>query len=68
MASWLCVYSGFVNYGGCVGDRIGCLSPLPGGPFLYRGPPYPQEKFEDIGFGTVLQKLYPFRVRPLETA
>ena len=26
-------YSGFVNYGGCVGDEIRCLAPLPRGPF-----------------------------------
>ncbi len=26
-------YSGFVNYGGCVGGEIRCPAPLPRGPF-----------------------------------
>jgi hypothetical protein len=46
-------YSGFVNYGGCVGGRIGCLVSLPRCPFYTLDHLDPQGRFEDIEPGTV---------------
>ncbi len=50
-------YSGFVNYGGCVGDDMRCLAPLRGGPFYTVDHLDPQVRLGDIGPCTIPQEL-----------